>query len=152
MDTLSPAERSERMSRVRSCNSAPERRVRSVLHRLGYRFRLHASDVVGRPDIVFRRRRAVIFVHGCFWHRHTSPTCRLARWPKSRQEFWRAKFEANLKRDAVVLQSLRQDGWRVLTLWECELGERNMKTLEHQLHEFLGAPSHRLNFSPARAD
>lgn len=152
MDTLSPAERSERMARVRSRDSRPERRVRSILHQSGYRFRLHGGDLVGRPDIVFRRRRAVIFVHGCFWHRHDDPTCRLARSPKSRQDFWQAKFAANQKRDAVVLQSLRQDGWRVLTLWECELGERNQQDLRRRLQDFLGPPCHQLNSSPAPGD
>lgn len=98
-DTLSPIERGKRMGLIRGRDTTPERAVRGLLHRLGYRFRLHPKDLPGRPDVVFRWRRKAIFVHGCFWHRHPDPSCRLARLPKSRLEFWGPKLEANRLRD-----------------------------------------------------
>lgn len=118
MDTLTPQQRSERMSRVRSKDTRPERKVRSLLHALGYRFRLHVR-LPGRPDIVMPRHRAVIFVHGCFWHRH--PGCPNTRTPKSRVSFWTQKFEGNVQRDALVRQQLSDAGWRAMVVWECEL-------------------------------
>lgn len=120
-DTLSPAERSRRMGRVRGLNTKPELVVRRLLYRLGYRYRLHQKGLPGRPDIVFPGRRAVIFVNGCFWHRHPDPNCPLARLPKSRLDFWRAKLDGNRQRDLLVLDQLSQAGWRTLTIWECEL-------------------------------
>lgn len=118
MDTLSPAERSERMRRVRSRNSAAELRVRRAVHWLGFRFRLHRSDLPGKPDLVFPKLHAVMFVHGCFWHRHAG--CALARMPKSRLEFWQPKLEGNRTRDEQVQHKLEALGWRVLVVWECE--------------------------------
>ena len=112
------------MRRVRSKNTAPEMRVRRLAHALGYRYRLHASDLPGRPDLVFRGRRKVIFVHGCFWHRH--PECPRAPMPKSpeRREFWRQKFEENVRRDARQQRELRIAGWEVLVIWGCETEDR----------------------------
>jgi DNA mismatch endonuclease, patch repair protein len=115
------AHRSWNMSRIRSKNTRPELRVRSIMHRLGYRFRLHGQKLPGTPDLVLARQRTVVFVHGCFWHRHSG--CRLAYNPKSRIDFWRAKFEANVRRDRSVRRQLRKVGWRVVTVWECELAD-----------------------------
>lgn len=133
MDTLSPKERSERMARVRGHNTGPERTVRSLLHSLGYRFRLHARDIPGSPDIVFRSRRAVIFVHGCFWHRHGCFNGR--RMPKSRLSFWSPKLEGNKRRDQRTRRRLRQEGWRVLVIWECQIA--NSDRLTKTLRRFL---------------
>ena len=109
------------MSRVRSKDSRPEMFVRRLVFSLGYRYRLHVSGIPGRPDLVFSGRRKVIFVHGCFWHRHAD--CALARLPKSRLEFWLPKLAANRLRDQENVRSLRRDGWAVLTIWECEIGD-----------------------------
>src|SRR5580700_7261404 len=107
------------MARVRSKNSRPEMFVRKLVFSLGYRYRLHARDLPGHPDIVFRRHRKVIFVHGCFWHRHAA--CALARLPKSRLDFWVPKLEGNRKRDERNRRALLREGWKVLTIWECQL-------------------------------
>lgn len=134
MDTLSPLERSERMARVRSKDTKPEMRVRRLLHALGYRYRLHDRKLPGHPDLVFKGRRKVIFVHGCFWHRHDG--CGLARLPKSRLDFWLPKLEGNRLRDARKLEELDQLGWTSLVIWECELKDMNL--LEKRLKTFLG--------------
>jgi DNA mismatch endonuclease (patch repair protein) len=118
MDTLSPVQRSERMSRVRSRDSKPELRVRRLVHGMGFRFRLHRADLPGCPDLVLPRCQKVILVHGCFWHRHRG--CPRTRLPKSRVDFWRNKFETNVKRDKAVRRALRREGWKVLVVWECE--------------------------------
>lgn len=123
------------MSRVRSTGSKVEHRVRSLTHRLGYRFRLHAPNLPGKPDLVFAARRKVIFVHGCFWHRHPDPNCRLARLPKSRQEFWIPKLEGNRVRDERKLKELEALGWRALTLWECQL--KDEAWLQNEIRTFL---------------
>lgn len=117
MDTLTRSERSERMGRILSKDTAPEMVVRRVVSSLGYRYRLHVTSLPGRPDLVFSSRQLVIFVNGCFWHRHRG--CRLARLPKSRLEFWLPKLEANRLRDRRNLAALRASSWRVLVLWEC---------------------------------
>lgn len=132
MDTLTPAERSKRMSRVRGRNTLPELLVRKMLHRLGYRYRIHDRELPGRPDIVFPKRRKVIFVHGCFWHRHEH--CKLASTPKSRSQFWLAKLEANRQRDERNLGLLDGLGWGVLVVWQCEL---KGKALTSVLESFL---------------
>jgi len=120
-DSLSPSERSVRMGKVRSKNTAPEMAVRQLLHRLGFRYRLHDTQLPGRPDIVFASRQKVVFVHGCFWHRHPDPACPLARMPKSRLDFWRPKLEANRARDLRNQSELDALGWRHIIVWECEL-------------------------------
>jgi DNA mismatch endonuclease (patch repair protein) len=120
-DTLSPKERSERMSRIRGKGSNPEMRLRRLVHGLGFRYRLHVKELPGKPDLVFPARRAVIFMHGCFWHRHEG--CRLARLPKSKLDFWMAKLEANRQRDLIHQRQLLDLGWRVLVIWECELSD-----------------------------
>ncbi|RPV49028.1 very short patch repair endonuclease [Pseudomonas aeruginosa] len=118
-DFLSPAERSDRMSRIRGKDTQPELALRKVLHKLGLRYRLHGAALPGKPDLVFPRYRTVVFVHGCFWHRHAG--CNIASTPKSNTPFWLEKFEKNIARDARVAAQLEADGWRVLVVWECEL-------------------------------
>jgi DNA mismatch endonuclease (patch repair protein) len=136
MDTLTREQRSERMSRVRGADTKPEMIVRRLAHGLGYRYRLHRRDLPGKPDLVFPSRRKAIFVHGCFWHRHPDPTCALARLPKSRLEFWRAKLEGNRERDERNEARLRDMGWGVLIVWECQLRDR--PALERTIRGFLG--------------
>lgn len=120
-DTLSPKERSERMGRVHNKDTKPEMRVRRLVHSLGYRYRLHYNGLPGRPDLVFPARKKVIFVHGCFWHRHEG--CSRCRMPKSRLEFWRPKLEKNRLRDLKNLTELHELGWETLVVWECETEE-----------------------------
>ncbi|NHR08841.1 DNA mismatch endonuclease Vsr [Chromobacterium haemolyticum] len=135
MDTLTPEERSQRMARVRSVDTKPEMFVRKLIHGMGYRYRLHCRDLPGKPDLVFRSRKAIIFVHGCFWHRHEM--CSLARMPKSRVEFWSAKLEGNRLRDALKIAALQASGWRILIVWECQLKlkEQLAERLRHFLDE-----------------
>lgn len=118
-DCFTPQKRSEVMSRVKSANTEPELLVRSTLHRLGYRFRLHRKDLPGSPDVVLPKYRTVIFVHGCFWHQH--PGCRKATLPKKNSAFWEAKLRRNQERDRRAQSNLRDQGWNVLVLWECEI-------------------------------
>lgn len=137
-DTLSPAERSERMGRVRNKDTKPEMLVRRLVHSMGYRYRLHSGKLPGRPDMVFVGRRKVIFVHGCFWHRHSEVTgeaCPLTRTPKSRVAFWEAKFEGNKERDRRNLANLREDGWDPLVVWECQT--RDVERLASRVGRFL---------------
>ena len=147
MDTLNAAQRSMRMGSIRGKDTAPEMTVRRLVHRLGFRYQLHRKDLPGRPDLVFSKARRVIFVHGCFWHRHPSPDCRLARLPKSRLEFWLPKLEANRLRDQLNVATLQAAGWRVLVVWECELG--NKEQLENKFKKFLGDECGQSNFSQA---
>ncbi len=108
------------MARVRGKDTAPELRVRRALHGAGLRYRLHARGLPGTPDLVFPSRRIAVFVHGCFWHRHTDPACKLARMPKSRLDFWAPKLARNAERDADKEATLRAAGWEVMLIWECE--------------------------------
>jgi len=121
--------RSAQMARVKNRDTKPEMRVRRALHAAGLRYRLHAKDLPGRPDIVLRSRRIAIFVHGCFWHRHPDPTCKLARMPKSRVDFWEPKLEGNRARDLRNEAALRDAGWDVRILWECELSKGSIDEL-----------------------
>jgi DNA mismatch endonuclease (patch repair protein) len=123
-DTLSPKERSERMSRVRSKDTKPELFVRRLLSSMGYRYRLHSRSVPGNPDIVFSRPKKAIFVHGCFWHRHRG--CVNCRLPKSKLDFWKPKLEGNRKRDMKKQRELRAAGWGFLVIWECELNHNDL--------------------------
>lgn len=134
-DTLTPAERSRRMSLIRAKNTKPELFVRRLVHGMGYRYRLHAADLPGTPDLVFRRRKCAIFVHGCFWHRHPDPGCKVARLPKSREEFWTIKLSRNRERDVAQVEALENTGWRVLTIWECQLKETSK--LKENIRRFL---------------
>jgi DNA mismatch endonuclease (patch repair protein) len=119
MDRISPEERSRIMSHIRSKDTKPEKRLRSLLHRLGFRFRLHRKDLPGTPDIVLPKYRTVIFVHGCFWHQH--PGCKKATLPRSNVEFWKNKLEKNIERDKEVEKKLIETGWNVIVIWECEI-------------------------------
>jgi DNA mismatch endonuclease, patch repair protein len=135
VDSLSPADRSKIMARVRSKNSRPEMFVRKLIFALGYRYRLHAKELPGHPDLVFRKLGKVIFVHGCFWHRHAK--CALARLPKSRLDFWVPKLEGNKERDRRNVCTLTKAGWKVLTIWECQL--KSAENLEVRIRRFLNA-------------
>lgn len=123
------------MSRVRGRDTKPEMVVRRLIHGFGYRYRLHGKNIPGRPDLVFASARKVIFVHGCFWHRHSDSACKLARLPKSRLDFWLPKLNANAARDNENQRTLRAMGWTVLTIWECTLND--MVALEDALRIFL---------------
>jgi DNA mismatch endonuclease (patch repair protein) len=136
VDRLTPAERSAHMARIRRSNTQPELFVRRLLHRLGYRFRIQQRGVPGRPDIAFPGRRKVIYVHGCFWHAHEN--CSVSRIPKSRTEFWQAKFAANRERDRRLEALARQAGWSCLVVWECEL--KDEEGLTNRLKTHLGPP------------
>lgn len=118
-DRLTPVRRSENMRRIRSKNSKPEMHVRRLVHSMGVRYRLHRKDLKGKPDLVFASRRKVIFVHGCFWHGHVE--CREGRTPGSNRTYWAPKIEGNRERDARNVQTLKEQGWRVLIVWECEI-------------------------------
>jgi DNA mismatch endonuclease, patch repair protein len=134
MDILNQRERSLRMALIRSRNTKPELAVRSLVHKLGYRFRLHRPDLPGRPDLVFASRSKVIFVHGCFWHLHSG--CRNNRPPKSRLKYWRPKLQQNANRDKRTARELQRQGWRPLIIWECEIAD--MRMLELRIRKFLG--------------
>lgn len=131
VDRLAPERRSRLMANVRSKDTGPERIVRSLLHRAGFRYRLHARDLPGKPDIVFRRQKKVIFVHGCFWHGHG---CRYGQLPKSREDFWSAKIRRNCERDRSAISSLQMAGWHVHVVWQCEL--RNLSAVVEDLASF----------------
>jgi DNA mismatch endonuclease, patch repair protein len=118
MDNRSPSQRSSNMAAVRGKDTAPELRVRRMLHAMGYRFRLHPQNLPGKPDIVLSRHRLCIFVHGCFWHQHQG--CKRATVPKTHIEFWEKKFKQNRDRDESFRAQLEKMGWRVYTIWECE--------------------------------
>lgn len=120
------------MAGIRGKNTKPELMVRSGLHAKGFRFRLHGRKLPGKPDLVFPGRRAVIFVHGCFWHGHN---CHLFKWPSSREAFWREKIEGNRERDAKAIEKLLAEGWRVLVVWECALKGRERRTQEEVINE-----------------
>src|SRR3974390_1006468 len=120
VDKLSPAERSRNMTSIRSKGMLPELAVRKLAHSLGFRFRLHRKDLPGKPDLVFPKYGAVIFVHGCFWHQHEDPGCLDGRPPKSNNGYWGPKLARNLERDARNRGELERQGWRVLAIWECE--------------------------------
>jgi len=137
MDRLTAERRSWNMSRIKGRDTVPEKRVRSLLHRLGFRFSLRNRDLPGRPDIVLKRYNAAIFVHGCFWHRHG---CKNSVLPKTREEFWLAKLNGNVVRDQRNEAALREQGWKVLTVWECEV--ENESKLSKRLLAKLGGARH----------
>lgn len=132
-DNLTAEQRRQNMAAIRSRNTKPETAVRSIIHRLGFRFRLHVGSLPGKPDIVLNKYCSVVFVHGCFWHRHKG--CRRCATPKSNQKYWNAKLAGNVKRDAKHIKDLKKLGWRVLVVWECEL--TNIPKLEKKLLSFL---------------
>lgn len=139
MDRISPERRSANMQRIKSKGMKPELLVRRLVHSLGYRYRLHRADLPGKPDLVFAGRRKIIFVHGCFWHQHPDPECRVAHRPRSNLEYWEPKLARNMVRDANVQREMAEMGWDVLTLWECEL--KNAAPLTERLITFLGPRS-----------
>ncbi len=133
MDSLTPVERSERMARVRSKHTMPEMIVRSLVHALGYRYKLHRGDLPGNPDLVFPSRGKIIFVHGCFWHRHG--TCKNTRWPKSKLDFWKPKLEGNQRRDKANQKALKKLGWEMIIIWECQL--KDVERIAEKIIRFL---------------
>lgn len=133
MSPISSEVRSQMMRSIRNANTGPERAVRRILRELGVGYRLHAKDIPGRPDIVLRKRRKAIFVHGCFWHQHEG--CGLSKRPSARPEYWLPKLDRNKQRDQEMLRVLGSIGWEVLVVWECELAdERGLVT---KLKDFL---------------
>jgi DNA mismatch endonuclease (patch repair protein) len=139
LDKISKQRRSHNMRQIRSKDTAPELALRRIVHRMGYRFRLHRKDLPGKPDLVFPGRKKVVFLHGCFWHQHRG--CREGRLPGTRQEYWQPKLERNQERDAVSQTALKALGWDVLTLWECEVA-KTPSAIAGQLRQFLGPSSH----------
>lgn len=133
MDTLTRTERSKRMALIRGKNTKPELFVRKIARSCGYRFRTHVSDLPGKPDLVFAKRRKVIFVHGCYWHRH--PGCHLARLPKSKLRFWLPKLTQNRQRDLKNIARLRRARWGVSVIWECQL--KNPTVLARRIRRFV---------------
>lgn len=127
MDTLTKARRSKNMAAIRSKDTKPEKCVRSFLHTSGLRFRLHAKELPGKPDLVLPRYKAVVFIHGCFWHGH-SP-CKIARTPKSNLEYWVPKIQRNIARDACSKKALQKLGWKVITIWECSITDARLAKL-----------------------
>ena len=139
-------DRSANMRAIRSKDMQPELKVRSLVHKLGYRFRLHRKDLPGKPDLVFGPRRKVIFVHGCFWHSHN---CKAAHIPKSNQEYWGPKLERNKTRDGKNIEALGAKGWQALVIWECEADDEC--GLKKRLRAFLGRAKHqRKTLAPAQ--
>ena len=136
VDTLDQPSRSRVMARVKGKNTGPELLVRKMVFAAGYRYRIHAKNLPGSPDLIFPGKRKVIFVHGCFWHRHEG--CKSARMPKSRIEFWSAKLNGNKLRDTRTFDALRRLGWQVMVVWECEL--RDLEGVAKAIQIFLDAP------------
>lgn len=134
MDHLNREKRSQNMAAIHSENTSPEIAVRRIVHSLGYRYRLHVPNLPGKPDLVFPSRKKILFVHGCFWHCHNR--CKRAAIPKTRTAFWREKLTANADRDRRKRHELRAMGWKVLTVWQCQL--RSPKQLTEQIDAFLG--------------
>ena len=136
MDVLTKYQRSYCMSRIRKTNTTPELIVRKIIHALGYRFRLYRRDLPGCPDIVLPKHKKIIFIHGCWWHRHN---CRLGRrTPKTRRKYWLPKLQANKERYKKNRRALQKQGWKVLTIWECQIVNDNLSNLKKRLIKFLG--------------
>ena len=135
MDTLTRTERSKRMALIHGKNTKPELLVRKIARSCGYKFRLHVPNLPGKPDIVFPKQRKVIFVHGCFWHRHPDSGCALARLPKSKLRFWLPKLAGNRRRDLRNIARLRRANWRVSVIWECQLTKP--LSVEKRIRRFL---------------
>jgi DNA mismatch endonuclease, patch repair protein len=121
------------MSRVSGADTKPEITIRRLVHRMGFRYRLHVSDLPGKPDLVFARYKKVLFVHGCFWHGHHG--CKRSKRPTTNRRFWNTKIEKNMARDRAVVQRLRKQGWQSFVVWECKM--KNLQTLKHRLSRFL---------------
>lgn len=136
VDTVTPDRRSANMRAIRSTNTKPEIIVRRLAHAMGYRFRLHRKDLPGKPDMVFPKRRAVIFINGCFWHQHPDPNCKDARSPKTNTDYWQPKLNRNQSRDAEHESALLALGWHVLVIWECQI--KDTEALKRNLKAYLG--------------
>ena len=134
-DVFSTEKRSAVMAAIRSTNTKPEIAVRKLLHAMGYRFRLHQKALPGNPDIVLRKHKTVIFVNGCFWHRHIG--CRLAREPQTRPSYWNDKFQNNVARDQKTLRALQELGWKTVIIWECQT--RNHQTLIYTIDSLISS-------------
>ncbi len=128
MDLITPERRSENMRRIRSKDMKPELQVRRLVHAMGYRYRLHRKDLPGNPDIALPGRRKLIFIHGCFWHKHADPRCKIARTPKSNKDYWEPKLARNRARDIRNQERLRRLGWQVHVVWECQLKKQGVLT------------------------
>jgi len=146
-DKFTPAKRSEIMGRIKGRDTGPEKQVRSLLHRMGYRFRLHRKDLPGKPDIVLPGRHKIVFVHGCFWHGHAD--CPRAKRPIANGEFWNTKLTGNKARDGAVHAELEAAGWEILTVWQCEMRDREQ--LKQRLAAFVG-PAKSLPTLESKAD
>ncbi len=136
MDHLDQNQRSRLMGKIHGKDTRPEMKLRSLVHGMGYRYRLHGRDLPGTPDLVFPSRRRVIFMHGCFWHQHPDPSCRRTKLPVTRGEFWKNKLEGNRRRDIKTETRLLELGWSSLVIWECELSD--LDQLRPRICEFLG--------------
>lgn len=134
-DKLSPERRSANMGKIQSKDTSPEMIVRRLVYCLGYRYRLHRKDLPGKPDLVFSGRKKIIFVHGCFWHQHSITTCKIARIPKSRTDYWIPKLQHNVERDSEHQRVLEAGGWKILVIWECEV--KNMDEMKKTISKFL---------------
>ena len=140
-DTISREQRSENMRRIRGENMKPEMLVRKLSHQMGYRHRLHGKNLPGKPDLVYPGRRKAIFVHGCFWHQHGDPDCKIARRPKSNLDYWNPKLDRNMQRDARNQEILEEMGWKYMIVWECETKQTQRTgsgALESKIRTFLG--------------
>lgn len=135
-DTVTPKRRSEIMSNIRAKGMKPEMIVRRLTHAMGFRYQLHRKDLPGKPDLVFPSRRKVIFVHGCFWHQHDDPSCKIARVPQSNREYWLPKLQRNAERDTESQAQLYAMGWDTLIIWECKV--RAGDPIEERIRNFLG--------------
>jgi len=135
VDVFSQKKRSEIMKKIGPKNSAPERYIRSLVHRMGYRFRLHRKDLPGKPDMVFPKYRKVIFVHGCFWHGHKG--CKKSKLPETNTTFWKEKISKNIKRDYSNYNDLKSLGWDYLVLWQCQIKKKKIEYLEKKIVSFL---------------
>ena len=138
MDRITVEKRSKNMSAISSKGTGPEMKVRRLIHGMGYRYRLHSTKLPGRPDLVFASQKKVIFVNGCFWHQHDDPSCPIARLPKSHQDYWLPKLARNRDRDRKRFDQLKELGWSILILWECEI-EGKKVDLEGRIKRFLSA-------------
>lgn len=134
-DRITKERRSWNMSRIKGKDTKPEIILRSLLHKAGFRFRLHSTELPGKPDIVLKRYKTVIFLHGCFWHRHKN--CKFAYFPKSKVDFWTKKFDSNIQRDRKVSNQLKKLGWRQMVVWECEI--KDVAVLKKKMGAFFRA-------------
>lgn len=137
VDTITTTLRSQNMAKIRSVDTRPEMIVRRLVHSMGYRYRLHRKNLPGKPDLVLSGLRKVIFVHGCFWHQHNDPECRITRRPKSNRDYWIPKLTRNVARDKAHQRKLLELGWDVLVIWECQVSV--LDVLKAKLKRFLGS-------------